>query len=116
MSCKTNRGVADCHDVTVTPAEGGNLAEDINEATLAALRAELRHAREKYREHTQNTHHDWLRAASEELGECSKTMHNGGMSQEEMDHLREEILQLATTALNWADRGDFSPTHPGQRP
>ena len=87
----------------------------LSRATLAQSRAEADRARRKYPEHTANTHHDWLRAATEELGECSKTIHNGGMTQDEMDHLREEVLQLAATALNWADAADFSPTEPGQR-
>lgn len=69
----------------------------------------------KYPEHPDNTHHDWLRVAAEELGECSKAIHNGGTTQKEMDHLQEEVLQLAATALNWADCADFSPTKPGQR-
>ena len=110
MSRKTAR------DVEVPAAPSSNPARNVNEATLNALIAEVRRAREKYPEHTQNTHHDWLRAAAEELGECAKTIHNGGMSQKDMKHLRQEILQLAATALNWADRGDFSPTQPGQRP
>lgn len=84
-------------------------------ATLAEAQRQAQLARAKYPEYTKNTHHDWLRAATEELGECSKTIHNGGMSQQEMDHLREEVLQLAATALNWADSADFSPTQPGQR-
>ena len=87
----------------------------LSEDTLARALAETERARRMYTEHTDNTHHDWLRAAAEELGECSKTIHNGGMSQEEMDHLKSEILQLAATALNWADTADFSPTVPGQR-
>ena len=84
-------------------------------ATVAAAQDHAKLARIKYPEYRENTHHDWLRAAAEELGECSKTIHNGGMTQEEMDHLREEILQLGATALNWADSADFSPTEPGQR-
>ena len=84
-------------------------------ATLTEAQGHAKLARIKYPEYRENTHHDWLRAAAEELGECSKTIHNGGMTQEEMDHLREEILQLGATALNWADSADFSPTQPGQR-
>ena len=37
------------------------------------------------------------------------------MTQEETNHLRDEILRLAATAPNWADCANFSPTKPGQR-
>lgn len=84
--------------------------------TLRLARTEAARARAKYPEHPDNTHHDWLRAAMEELGECSRTIHNGGMTQEEMDHLRSEVIQLAATALNWATHAAFEPTAPGQRP
>ena len=89
--------------------------QELTATTQAEARAEAMAAREKYKEHPHNTHHDWLRAATEELGECSKVIHNGGMTQQEMDDLRHEILQLAGTAMNWADCADFSPTKPGQR-
>ena len=89
--------------------------KELTAATQEEARVEAMTAREKYQEHPRNTHHDWLRAATEELGECSKVIHNDGMTQEEMNHLRHEILQLAGTAMNWADCADFSPTKPGQR-
>ena len=87
-----------------------------NEEILTQVRDKAARAREKYPEHPDNTHHDWLRAAMEELGECSRIIHNGGMSQAEMDRLRQEVIQLSATALNWAAHGCFSPTAPGQRP
>lgn len=52
----------------------------------------------------------------EELDECSRTIHNGGMTQAEIAHLQEGIIQLAATALNRATYGDFTPTEPGTRP
>ena len=103
------------HAKVFPSAKTGQTAREVSEATQAEALAHSRQAREKYPEHPRNTHHDWLRAATEELGECSKTIHNGGMTQEEMYQLREEVLQLAATALNWADCADFSPTKPGQR-
>ena len=83
--------------------------------TLADVLNESTRAREEYPEFRTNTHHDWLRAAMEELGECSKTIHNGGMTKPEMLKLRTEIVQLAATALNWAATADFSETSPGHR-
>ena len=90
-------------------------APDTFRNTLEQAQAEAGRAKGIYPELAENTHHDWLRAASEELGECSKTIHNGGMTEAEMQHLRGEIVQLAATALNWAAHADFSPTSPGQR-
>lgn len=83
--------------------------------TLALVRAEALRARAKYPEHPENTHHDWLRAAAEELGKCSRTIHNGGMTQAEMNQLRAEVIQLSATALNWAECARFSPTEEGDR-
>ena len=75
--------------------------------TVLSTRAEARRARRKYPEYPQNSQHDWLRDAMEELGECSRTIHNDGMPAGDMAHLRPVFRGDHTTGLHRPETGNL---------